>query len=89
MPDGFGKVCSGSVCLPIVLARSLSPHLVWGIVHIQSRNPNYPYLIVGVTLADSACRFNWSARKLHKRLQQLGAKEIYPRGEADDQHEDG
>lgn len=34
-------------------------------------------------------RFNWAARKLHKRLEQLGAKELYPRGEADEQHEEG
>jgi len=26
---------------------------------------------------------------LHKRLQQLGAKEVYPRGEADEQHDEG
>ena len=35
------------------------------------------------------CRFNWAARKLHKRLAQLGANELYPRGEADEQHEEG
>ena len=34
-------------------------------------------------------RFNWAARKLHKRLEQLGAQEFYPRGEADEQHEEG
>ena len=34
-------------------------------------------------------RFNWAARKLHKRLVQLGANELYPRGEADEQHEEG
>lgn len=34
-------------------------------------------------------RFNWAARKLHKRLLQLGANEFYPRGEADEQHEEG
>jgi hypothetical protein len=34
-------------------------------------------------------RFNVSARKLHKRLNQLGAKEVYPRGEADEQHDEG
>ena len=34
-------------------------------------------------------RFNWAARKLHKRLSQLGADEIYARGEADEQHEEG
>lgn len=39
--------------------------------------------------ADSLTRFNWAARKLHKRLLQLGAKEAYPRGEADEQHDEG
>lgn len=34
-------------------------------------------------------RFNWAARKLHKRLVQLGANEIYPRGEGDEQHDEG
>ena len=34
-------------------------------------------------------KYNWAARKLHKRLTQLGANEIYPRGEADEQHEEG
>ena len=34
-------------------------------------------------------RFNWAIRKLHKRLLQLGANEIYARGEADEQHEEG
>jgi len=34
-------------------------------------------------------RFNWAARKIHKRLLQLGASEIYPRGEADQQHDEG
>ena len=34
-------------------------------------------------------RFNWAARKLHKRVLQLGANEIYARGEADEQHEEG
>ena len=39
--------------------------------------------------ADSLTRFNWAARKIHKRLVQLGAKEAYPRGEADEQHDEG
>ncbi|RYP18766.1 hypothetical protein DL767_009766 [Monosporascus sp. MG133] len=33
--------------------------------------------------------YNWAARKLHKRLEQLGAAEFYPRGEADERHDDG
>ena len=38
---------------------------------------------------DSLTRFNWAARKIHKRLIQLGASEAYPRGEADEQHDEG
>lgn len=34
-------------------------------------------------------RFNWAARKLYKRLLQLGANDIYPTGEADQQHPEG
>ncbi|CAD6570080.1 MAG: NAPDH-dependent diflavin reductase [Alectoria sarmentosa] len=41
-------------------------------------------------LGDSSYpKFNWAARKLHKRLVQLGANEAYPRGEADEQHGEG
>ncbi|KAJ8119347.1 hypothetical protein ONZ43_g3684 [Nemania bipapillata] len=41
-------------------------------------------------LGDSSYyQFNWAARKLHKRLEQLGAVEFLPRGEADERHEDG
>ncbi|KAI9803045.1 MAG: NAPDH-dependent diflavin reductase [Phylliscum demangeonii] len=41
-------------------------------------------------LGDSSYpKFNWAARKLHKRLLQLGATEFYPRGEADAQHPEG
>ncbi|KAI9812710.1 MAG: NAPDH-dependent diflavin reductase [Pycnora praestabilis] len=41
-------------------------------------------------LGDSSYpKFNWAARKLHKRIVQLGAHEIYPRGEADEQHPEG
>ncbi|KAH0555947.1 hypothetical protein GP486_006111, partial [Trichoglossum hirsutum] len=54
--------------------------------------PNYLQRVKFTTfgLGDSSYpRFNWAARKLHKRLTQLGAQEIYPRGEADEQHPDG
>lgn len=34
-------------------------------------------------------QFNWAALKLFKRLMQLGADEFFPRGEADEQHEEG
>ncbi|KAI1386486.1 riboflavin synthase domain-like protein [Hypoxylon trugodes] len=41
-------------------------------------------------LGDSSyTKYNWAVRKLHKRLEQLGATEFYPRGEADERHEDG
>lgn len=41
-------------------------------------------------LGDSSyTKYNWATRKLHKRLEQLGATEFYPRGEADERHEDG
>ncbi|KAE8149981.1 hypothetical protein BDV25DRAFT_129915 [Aspergillus avenaceus] len=41
-------------------------------------------------LGDSSYpKFNWAARKLCKRLQQLGADEVYPSGEADQQHPEG
>lgn len=41
-------------------------------------------------LGDSSYpKFNWVVRKLHKRLEQLGAKEFYPRGEGDEQDDDG
>ncbi|KAJ9217136.1 hypothetical protein DTO166G4_1191 [Paecilomyces variotii] len=41
-------------------------------------------------LGDSSYpKFNWASRKLYKRLLQLGANEIYPSGEADQQHPEG
>ncbi|PGH34054.1 hypothetical protein GX50_03110 [[Emmonsia] crescens] len=41
-------------------------------------------------LGDSSYpKFNWASRKLYKRLLQLGANELYPCGEADEQHPEG
>lgn len=41
-------------------------------------------------LGDSSYpQYNWAARKLHRRLLQLGATELYTRGEADEQHAEG
>ncbi|EFR00663.1 hypothetical protein MGYG_09023 [Nannizzia gypsea CBS 118893] len=41
-------------------------------------------------LGDSSYpKFNWASRKLYRRLLQLGASELYPRGEADEQHPEG
>ncbi|KAI4255298.1 MAG: hypothetical protein L6R42_006804, partial [Xanthoria sp. 1 TBL-2021] len=46
--------------------------------------------ITSFGLGDSSYpKFNWAARKLHKRLIQLGAHEFLPRGEGDEQHEEG
>ncbi|PYH42001.1 NAPDH-dependent diflavin reductase [Aspergillus saccharolyticus JOP 1030-1] len=54
-----------------------------------------PTFLSGVSFASfglgdsSYPKFNWAARKLHKRLLQLGAEEIHPCGEADQQHPEG
>ncbi|KAJ5908406.1 Oxidoreductase FAD/NAD(P)-binding [Penicillium taxi] len=41
-------------------------------------------------LGDSSYpKFNWAIRKLYKRLLQLGANDIYPTAEADQQHPEG
>ncbi|KAI1342412.1 riboflavin synthase domain-like protein [Xylariaceae sp. FL0016] len=41
-------------------------------------------------LGDSSyTKYNWAVRKLHKRLEQLGGTEFFPRGEADERHSDG
>ncbi|CAG8984112.1 hypothetical protein HYALB_00006213 [Hymenoscyphus albidus] len=49
----------------------------------------YPPSLSAACFAKQCGAFNWAARKLHKRLEQLAAKEIYPRGEADEQHHEG
>lgn len=46
---------------------------------------DFHYAIFG--LGDSSYpKFNWPARKLSRRLEMLGARELIPKGEADDQH---
>ncbi|KAK8079792.1 NADPH-dependent diflavin oxidoreductase 1 [Apiospora hydei] len=41
-------------------------------------------------LGDSSyTEYNWAAKKLYVRLKQLGAHEFYPRGEADERHDEG
>jgi sulfite reductase alpha subunit-like flavoprotein len=41
-------------------------------------------------LGDSSYpKYNWAARKLCKRLVQLGAHEYYTSGEGDERHDDG
>lgn len=47
------------------------------------------HCVISSSDPDIGDRFNWAARKLHKRLEQLGAVEFYPRGEADEQDSDG
>jgi sulfite reductase alpha subunit-like flavoprotein len=49
---------------------------------------NVKFTIFG--LGDSSYpRFNWAARKLHRRLAQLGASEFFGPGEGDERHDDG
>ncbi|KAK8059549.1 riboflavin synthase domain-like protein [Apiospora saccharicola] len=41
-------------------------------------------------LGDSSyTEYNWAAKKLYVRLKQLGANEFFPRGEADERHDEG
>ena len=40
-------------------------------------------------LSVSVCRFNFVAKKLHKRLEQLGAQALVKPGLSDDQHDLG
>jgi flavodoxin len=57
----------------------------------DSSYPKYVLLVL-FTLHDANAyvfRFNWAVRKLYKRLLQLGANDIYPTGEADQQHPEG
>jgi hypothetical protein len=77
------------------LEEAFAPRLPWSrVLHdLWSWGQFLPkvWVILAIrigTFADCG-RFNWSARKLHKRLEQLGAKEVYPRGEADEQHQEG
>ena len=49
---------------------------------------NLQYACLG--LGDSSyAKFNYAAKKLSKRLQQLGAKQVIPLGLCDDQHDHG
>jgi len=49
---------------------------------------NIHFTIFG--LGDSSYpKFNWAAKKLYRRLSQLGAQPFYERGEADDQNRNG
>ena len=85
MPDCSGENCCGRNCHPTTSRVFTLPPLGLETALIQS--PLLPGLFRKSKL--TLARFNWAARKLHKRLLQLDAKEIYPRGEADEQHEEG
>ncbi|KAL8687822.1 MAG: hypothetical protein Q9218_006114 [Villophora microphyllina] len=66
--------------------------LFWKKLLRKKLPPNYLADVQFTTfgLGDSSYpQFNWAAKKLHKRLLQLGAIEICQRGEADEQHEEG
>lgn len=90
MPEHAGRAYSGSDCLPITWIGSILPPLVLAIARIQSRSTILNFAGFPIALWSLTCfRFNWAARKLHKRLCQLGAKDIFPRCEADEQHPEG
>ena len=58
----------------------------------DSSYPKYivPSLLDWLSLTSGGrSRFNWAGRKLRRRLIQLGAHEIYPHGEGDEQHPEG
>ena len=62
----------------LLLRRSLPSNLL----------ENLQYACLG--LGDSSyVKFNYAAKKLSKRLQQLGAKQVIPLGLCDDQHDHG
>lgn len=54
-----------------------------------------PTYLHGVKAAVFGCgdssyvKFNWAARKVWKRLGQLGVEELYPYGEGDERHPEG
>ncbi|KAJ6155638.1 hypothetical protein N7470_006204 [Penicillium chermesinum] len=64
----------------------------WKALLLKKLPPTY---LAGINFAafglgdSSYPKFNWAVRKLHKRLIQLGGNEIYPTGEADQQHPEG
>ena len=80
-----------------LLRRKLPPSYLEGVqlTTFGLGDSSYPKFVIqldSIPLSvgtDSSTRFNWAARKIHRRLIQLGVNEIYPRGEADEQHEEG
>ncbi|KAJ5573613.1 uncharacterized protein N7459_008040 [Penicillium hispanicum] len=64
----------------------------WKSLLLKRLSPTYLHGVNFATfgLGDSSYpKFNWAVRKLYKRLLQLGANDIYPTGEADQQHPEG
>lgn len=79
-----------------LLLKRLPPTFLKGVSFVlfglgDSSYPKYDSFfcvyVTGGWLID--IRFNWASRKLYRRLLQLGASELYPRGEADEQHPEG
>lgn len=81
----FGRTYYEKSCHPPISRRRCSPRLDWEIALTRSKAGFQGSLR---SFADIR-RFNWAARKIQKRLLQLGANEFYPRGEADEQHPEG
>ncbi|KAJ5099827.1 Oxidoreductase FAD/NAD(P)-binding [Penicillium argentinense] len=64
----------------------------WKSLLLKKLSPTYLNGVNFTTfgLGDSSYpKFNWAVRKLYKRLIQLGGNDIYPTGEADQQHPEG
>ena len=56
----------------------------------DSSYPKYGQLFIFFShYTDIAFRYNFAARKLQRRLIQLGAEEIFLQGEGDEQHPEG
>lgn len=79
-----------------LLRRKLPPtHLedvdftIFGLGDTSYPRFGHIWIVLSMRVTKVLFRFNWAARKLYKRLIQLGANETYPRGEADEQHEGG
>ena len=69
----YVEVSSNVVLFSLSLSLSLN-------LFIYSHYPVLPLTFI---------RFNWAARKLVRRLEQLGALEVFPSGEADERHAEG
>lgn len=78
-----GDSCYVKTCHMISFPISIVLYLVWVIHLMQSKDKEKRgcmHVLIGVS------RFNYPAKKLYKRLQQLGANLMIQRGDGDDQH---